>query len=202
MKLKTFSRFAIYIIGCISIISCSSQNNGAIETDSSSENIGAISIIEKETTNKNIVADLKDLSYFNRNSYNDIYIGDKFDDTLLKKDTEIIDDCFNAVSNTDKKEANYQIENGLVATIYTNELGVESYSGVKIGNTLEDVYSKHTNETPEVINNPYGESGKNLVLIYWYSSNEDGGIRYDIDDNHVTSISIGNSSLVYMEGCL
>ena len=175
------------IVGCLFLVSCSSQNNAAIEKDSTSENIGSVNIIEKKITDESIVADsthvietkttdkdtlydLKDSSYFNRDSHNDIYIGDKFDETLLKQDTEVIDDCFNAVSNTDEKEANYQIENGLVAIIYTNELGIESYSGVKIGSSLEDIYSKHANETPEVIDNPYGESGKNIVLIYWYSA--------------------------------
>ena len=219
MKLRTFSKFTIYIIGCVSIISCSPQNDAAIEKDSFDENVDLINVIEKNTTNNKIVADsthtietknindstltdLNDSSHFSKDSYNDIYIGDKFNETLLKRDTEVIDNCFNAVSNIEKKKANYQIENGLVAIIYTNELGVESYSGVKIGSSLEDVYSKHANETPEVIDNPYGESGRNIVLIYWYSPEKDSGIRYDVDDDIVTGMSIGNTSLLYMEGCL
>lgn len=219
MRSKMYKNIVMSIVGSFLIVSCSPQNNAAIEKDSSNENVGLINVIEKDTTNKKTVADsthiietktindstltdLNDSSYFNKNNYNDIYIGDKFDETLLKRDTEIIDDCFNAVSNTDEKEANYQIENGLVAIIYTNELGLESYSGVKIGSSLEDVYSKHANETPEVIDNPYGESGRNIVLIYWYSPEKNSGIRYDVDDDIVTAMSIGNTSLLYMEGCL
>lgn len=219
MKSKIFSKFTIYIIGCVSIVACDAQNNIAIEKDSSNKNISTTNVIEKKTTNKSIVTDSTpiietktanentlvdptDSSYFNKDSYNNIHINDKFDENLLKRDTEVIDDCFNAVHNTNREDANYQIENGLVAVIYTNELGFESYSGVKTGSSLEDVYNKHANEMPEIIDNPYGESGRNIVLIYWYSPEKNSGIRYDVDDNIVTGMSIGNSSLIYMEGCL
>lgn len=189
MRSKIYENIVVSTIGCFLIVSCSEPGKNIFSNEGSRS---AYESVPEAKTQSN---------YFTRESYKNISIGDDFNAQLLERNTDIIDDCFNAVSRIEKKDISYQIESSKVAVISTSESGFESYSGVKIGNSLEEVYSKHENEYPEIIDNPYGEPNKNIVVTYWYSPEKDKGIRYDVDDNVVTGMSIGNSSLVFLEGC-
>ena len=190
MKLKIYREAIVIILLGIMLISCDKPNKRVGLSDDGNK------------YSNDIIKNIENYNEIGKNGYKNIYVGSKFDSNFLKKNTEIVDECFNAIEKNGDEDTYYQIESGVVSLIYTSDINVKSYTGVKIGDRLEDVYSKHNNETAAVLDNPYGEPKKNIIVTYWYSPKKDMGIRYDVDDGLVSGISIGDSSLVFLEGCL
>lgn len=137
------------------------------------------------------------------NGFNDIYINQPYDSSLFEKDSnssnpEILGCFYAKIEKYPYNLLELFFLNNSLATIGTQKSNFETYMGVKVGDTQQIVYDKHINQTPEIRKNDYTEG---LTIIYW---NDDGniGTRYDIENDKVVKISIGDEqALNLMEGC-
>ncbi|OSI16106.1 hypothetical protein [Neisseria dumasiana] len=188
MLLQTFKNFLIIIFLLVFTLACNQSEESAIRNSSS---------LQRENIKK------KDHNKFTIDGLGNVKIGSKFTDNQeLKKHTDVLDGCFEAKSNL-HKNVSYMVQDDIVTNIGISESNVASPYGVKVGDYKIQVDNKHKGEKPEIVNNPYGEPGVNIVIYYWYSvGGKVLGIRYDVDNDIVTSISIGlKDSLLLMEGC-
>ena len=75
----------------------------------------------------------------------------------------------------------------------------KSYTGVKIGDTVETVMKLHNKQPDEILKSPYTDDP---IFIYWTDSSKKTGIRYDISTGKVLSMSLNyNPHIRYFEGC-
>lgn len=154
---------------------------------------------------------------FTKKGVGNVNLGEKYNPSKLKRDSDILEGCFSA--NTNKlPEISFMIIDNHVVRIdseasyipgenNTKELQrfshILSPNGVKIGDSLATVYKKHPNQKPKILNNPYGDAGKDIALFYGYRLGKQSyAIRYDIMDKTVIGMGIGDSwSIELMEGC-
>lgn len=91
-----------------------------------------------------------------------------------------------------------------MAKITTSDTSIASAMGVKVGDSVSEVITKHQNQTSEVMYSPFYSPDNPLINMYYWSI-EDGqrvGTRYDLKDDVVISISVGNDDgLMSQEGC-
>ena len=86
-----------------------------------------------------------------------------------------------------------------VSAIYVERPEIESYAGVKVGDSIHTVYEKHTDKIPEIRRNEYSNQP---IIIYWNSAERNIGTRYDIEEGKVYSIQVGNYEVLRLqEGC-
>lgn len=143
---------------------------------------------------------------FTKNSFDNIKIGSEFDSKFLTQNTENLGGCFGAQS-TAHPAADYMIIDNTVVEIGTSSTDILSAYGVMVGDSLEQLYAKHQGQQPEVEDSPYGNPNENIIIYYWYKDNGQSseqriGTKYQVDNNVVTSISIGfESALRLGEGC-
>ena len=153
-----------------------------------------------------MATDITPSGSFTTTSLDNIKIGDAFDPKTLTQNTETLDNCFGALSPT-HPAADYMIIDEKVVEIGTSDKDISSAYGVTVGDSLEQLYAKHEGQTPEVEDSPYGSPNENIIVYYWHKENGQNseqrvGTKYQVDNNVVTSISIGlESALRLWEGC-
>ncbi|OSI16103.1 hypothetical protein [Neisseria dumasiana] len=177
MSVQTLKSLLVMILLPAFTLACNQSEESAIRNSSS---------LQRENIKK------KDHNKFTIDGLGNVKIGSKFTDNQeLKKHTDVLDGCFEAKSNL-HKNVSYMVQDDIVTNIGISESNVASPYGVKVGDYKIQVDNKHKGEKPEIVNNPYGERGVNIVIYYWYSvGGKVLGIRYDVDNDIVTSISIG-----------
>ncbi|SNT70193.1 DUF1131 family protein [Psychrobacter sp. LV10R520-6] len=92
-----------------------------------------------------------------------------------------------------------------VVKITINDSDIPSASGVKVGDSLSQVYAKHQGQTPEIIDSPFSGPDDKLINMYYWTVEEGQrvGTRYDLNHDVVINISIGNEDgLMSQEGCV
>ena len=188
MRLQTFKNLLTIIVLPTFTLACNQSGESAIRNKASDQVID----IKKNYQDK-----------FTLYGLGDVKIGSKFTDNKeLKRYTDVLDGCFEATSNL-HKNASYMIQDNVVTNIGVSESNIASPYNIKVGDYKTQIDNKHKGEKAEIVNNPYGEPDINIIVYYWYPVNgKILGIRYDVDNNIVTSISIGfKDSLELMEGC-
>lgn len=81
----------------------------------------------------------------------------------------------------------------------SDEIPFRSYTGVKIGDTVETVLKLHNKQPDEILDSPHTDDP---IFIYWTDSSKKTGIRYNISSNKVLSMSLNyNPHIRYFEGC-
>ncbi len=160
----------------------------------------------KVKVDERMKTDITPSNSFTTNSYGNINIGTDYDSQLLTQNTDNLDGCFGAQS-ANHPETSYMIIDNKVVEIGTGSGNIASAYGVKVGDSLEQLYAKHDGQSPEVEGGPYGDPDKNIIVYYWHEdknqiSEQRVGTKYQVDDDVVTSISIGlESALRLWEGC-
>jgi len=113
-----------------------------------------------------------------------------------------LDHCFYAESlQYPHANLDFQIIDHKVAVISTQDSKYASYTGVKVGDIEQRIYQLHPQEKFEKVINPYGDFKHQYSILYGYDTKKSQGIRYDVDDDKVTEIYLGNQNLEPMEGC-
>ena len=134
---------------------------------------------------------------FQTNRFNGVAINSKFNPKKLKKEFEHEQNssCFIATDGV-HKNVSYMIYDDIVVTIGADDKKISSPTDVKIGDSLNIIYEKHSHNKGMRLENPY--SG--FSIIYWYPNKT--GIKYNILNDKVESFEIGNKEhLELMEGC-
>ena len=166
------------------------------QTDAITDTSTKVKVDDRTTT------DITPSGSFTKNAYDNIKIGATFDPQLLTQYTDDIEGCFGAQSSA-HPAADYMIIDNTVVEIGTSSKDITSAYGVTVGDTLEQLYTKHQDQQPEVVDSPYGTPNENIIVYYWYDNNGQSlGTKYQVDNGIVTDISIGlESALQLWEGC-
>ncbi|WP_201594397.1 hypothetical protein [Psychrobacter vallis] len=166
------------------------------QTDAITDTSTKVKVDDRTTT------DISPSGSFTKNAYDNIKIGATFDPQLLTQSTDGIEGCFSAQSSA-HPAADYIIIDNKVVEIGTSSKDIASAYGVTVGDTLEQLYAEHQGQQPEVTDSPYGTANENIIVYYWYESdNQSLGTKYQVDNGVVTDISIGlESALRLWEGC-
>ncbi len=188
----------------LSLAACTPTSDTSNDNNANSNNDTKVKVDDRTTT------DISPSGSFTKNSYDDIKLGASYDPQVLTQNTENLDGCFGAQSAS-HPAAGYMIIDNTVVEIVTSSTDILSAYGVMVGDSLEQLYAKHQGQQPEVENSPYGNPNENIILYYWYEDNSQSseqssgqriGTKYQVDNNVVTSISIGfESALRLGEGC-
>ena len=158
------------------------------QTETTSNTDTKVKVDDRTTT------DITPSGSFTKNAYDNIKIGANFDPQLLTQNTDDMDGCFSAKS-TAHPAVDYMIIDDTVVEIGTASEDIASTYGVMVGDTLEQLYAKHQGQQPEVADSPYGTPNENIIIYYWYESNNQSlGTKYQVDNGVVTDISIGLES--------
>lgn len=164
--LKIFKGFWLILVGVL-FISCSGDIKK--ETDIKAQNI-----------------------QFEPDGVNGIKVNSSFDSAKLEKYTEEFDGCFLAKEVNSDNGISYEVSDGLITNIKTSEQGVLSPYGVAIGDHVDQIYKKHpSNLKPEVEDNENGVAGENIFVYFWNDQNQELGLKYTVDSDIITSISMG-----------
>ncbi len=174
----------------LGLTSCAPQPDITTDTDVK------VKVDDRTTT------DITPSGSFTKNSFDNIKIGSEFDSKFLTQNTENLDGCFGAKS-TAHPAADYMIIDNTVVEIDTSSTDILSAYGVRVGDSLEQLYAKHQDQQSEVEDSPYVNPNENIIIYYWYEDNGQRiGTKYQVDNNVVTSISIGfESALRLWKGC-
>lgn len=140
---------------------------------------------------------------FEKFSFDGVYINEKYNkSTLSEKRGTRLGNCFFAESKRNKiPKTYYQVMDNKVAIISTENKNIKSYAGISVGDKEELIYKKHSSEKFQKKANDYGDPKKDYIIVFWRDKNKNLGLRYDISNKKVISISIGNENLTLMEGC-
>lgn len=195
---KNYRLSALFTVLLLSLNACTPAPD-----TTSADNINDASDT-KVKIDERMATDITPSGSFTTNSLNNIKIGDTFDPKLFTQNTEKLDDCFSAQSS-EHPIADYIIIDNKVVEIGTADEDISSAYGVKVGDSLDLLYAKHDGQSPEVTDSPYGSPNENIILYYWHdqsTNNERLGTKYEVDNDVITSISIGfESALRRGEGC-
>lgn len=178
----------------LGLTSCAPQPDTTTDTDVK------VKVDDRTTT------DITPSGSFTKYSFDNTKLGSDFNPQILTQNTENLDGCFEARSNT-HPNASYMIIDNTVVEIGTSSTDILSAYGVIVGDSLEQLYAKHQGQQPEVEDSPYGNPNENIIIYYWYEDNGQSseqriGTKYQVNNNVVTSISIGfESALRLGEGC-
>lgn len=140
---------------------------------------------------------------FSQFGFEKITINDAFKKlNLVEIKDSRLDDCFYAQSlDHPNLDLNIQVIDQKVAVLSTTDPSFRSYKGVAVGDSEQSVALKHGNVPFEKQMNPYGDFKTQYSIFYWYDQNKDKGTRYDIDQQKVIEMYVGNQHLELMEGC-
>ncbi|MCU4377930.1 hypothetical protein [Acinetobacter haemolyticus] len=129
---------------------------------------------------------------FELDGVNGIKVNSSFDSAKLEKYTEEIDGCFLAKEVNSDNGISYEVSDGFIKTIRTSEQGILSPYGVAVGDHVDQIYKKHpSNLKPKVEDNENGLAGENIFIYFWNEPNQQSGLKYSVDSDIVTSISMG-----------
>ncbi|WP_201555306.1 DUF1131 family protein [Psychrobacter sp. 72-O-c] len=176
----------------LSLAACAPPSNTITDADTK------VRVDDRTTT------DISPPNVFNRDSIGSTKIGDTFDSKKLNKAPSSFDRCFSA-KNKAIPAADYLIIDDKVVKITIKDSDIPSASGVKIGDSLSQVYAKHQGQTPEIIDSPFSGPDDKLINMYYWTVEEGQrvGTRYDLNPDVVINISIGNEDgLMSQEGCV
>ena len=157
----------------------------------------------KVRVDERMATDISPTDVFTQDSIGSTKIGDTFDPRKLNRVDDNFENCFFA-ENSAIPTVNYLIINDKVAKITTSDSNVASSTGVRVGDSLSEIISKHQNQTPEIVDSPFSLADSKLITMYYWTVQEGQrvGTRYDLLNEKVISISIGNDdSLMSQEGC-
>lgn len=165
---------------------------------------------EKIQPNQSIISEQKKY-IINKKGVGEIVLGEKFALNRFDKlssQLEDIDDCYLTTSNEYpeyKHSLYFQFFDNVLTGVSISSLGspdeisFRSYTGVKIGDTVETVLKLHDKQPDEILEDIHSDYP---IFIYWTDSSEKIGIRYDTVDGEVSSISLNyNPHIRYFEGC-
>lgn len=157
----------------------------------------SISSDKKYVISKNIIGNT---------SLGENFTSNRFD--KLSSQLEGIDNCFLTTSNEYPKYQHslyFQFFDNVLTGISISSLGspdeipFRSYTGVKIGDTVETVLKLHDKQPDEILDSPHTDDP---IFIYWTDSSKKTGMRYDTADGEVSSMSLNyNPHIRYFEGC-
>lgn len=174
----------------------------------------------KETTSSKIKDTSEDIQLIkpaqkkyvlNKDGIGNISLGQKFKPNEFiefESQLEGIDNCFLANSNLypdHQYSLSFQFFDDMLTGIGVSKSGTTnfdsftSYTGVKIGDTVETVMNLHNKQPDETLDSPHTDDP---IFIYWTDSSKKIGIRYDISTGKVLSMSLNfNPHIRYFEGC-
>lgn len=146
-----------------------------------------------------------------KNGIENILLGQNYDPNgfeKLESQLEGFNNCFLATSKKHpeyKHSLYFQFFDNVLTGVSISSLGspdeisFRSYTGVKIGDTIETILKSHDKQPDEILKNIHSDYP---IFIYWTDSSEKIGIRYDTVDGKVSSISLNyNWHIRYFEGC-
>lgn len=183
------------------------------------ENNHANSSLEEFTSSKikdtskeiQLVNSNQDKQVISRNGIGNISLGQKFkpnEFTEFESQLEGVDNCFLANSNLypdHQYSLSFQFFDDLLTGVGISKSGTtnfdsfKSYTGVKIGDTIETVMKLHNKQPDETLDSPHTDDP---IFIYWTDSSKKTGIRYDTVNGEVSSMSLNyNPHIRYFEGC-
>lgn len=157
----------------------------------------------KVKVDERMTTDISPTDIFTEDSIGSTKIGDAFNPQKLNRVDDNFESCFFA-KNSSIPAVDYLIINDKVTKITTSDSNITSNTGVKVGDSLSEVTTKHLNQTPEIVDSPFSPADAKLVNMYYWTVEEGQrvGTRYDLLDEKVISISVGNDDgLMSQEGC-
>ena len=135
----------------------------------------------------------------NKDGISNISLGHKFkpnEFTKFESQLEGVDNCFLANSNLYpdyQSSLFFQFFDDLLTGVGVSKSGTTnfdsftSYTGVKIGDTVETVLKLHDKQPDEILDSPHTDYP---IFIYWTDKSKKTGIRYDTVDGKVSSMSL------------
>ena len=202
-----------YLIFSLSLIlmACEQENNKhqSYHVDSNEASVAKSHTAPNQTINRPKQVEIpiypeNHQQVLSKIGYQSIEINAPFD---TNKYTEIqdsrLDDCFYAESKAfSKAPIEIQVIGNKIVVISTTDPQFSSYTGARVGDSIEQVFKKHDNHPFEKVINPYGDGVNQYSIIYWNEPSKKIGTRYDVDANKVIEIYVGkNDELYLMEGC-
>lgn len=168
-------------------------------------------IVESKNVQKYSAISLSPQDYIITNKgIGDIALGDYFDIEKFNEaqpQAENVDNCIITSSKNYPKEPyslSFQFVDNLLVSIhlsnyYDPAIPFKSYTGVKVGDTIDTVYKLHKKQPDEMFNNIYTDEP---ILVYWTDSSKKVGMRYDMHEGKVLSMSLNyNQHIQSIEGC-
>ncbi|WP_299185083.1 hypothetical protein [uncultured Psychrobacter sp.] len=147
----------------------------------------------------------------NKDGISNISLGQKFEPNAFDDELsylEGVDNCFFTTSkqyNDYKHTLSFQVVNDFITGIniggndISNGNIFKSYTGVKIGDSIETVLKLHDKQPDEILDSPHTDDP---IFIYWTDNSKKTGIRYDMSTGKVLSMSLNfEPHIRYFEGC-
>ena len=147
----------------------------------------------------------------NKDGISNISLGQKFKpNEFIKFESQLegVDNCFLANSNLypdHQYSLSFQFFDDMLTGVGVSKSGTTnfdsftSYTGVKIGDTVETVMKLHNKQPDETLDSPHTDDP---IFIYWTDNSKETGIRYDAVDGKVSSMSLNFEPYIrYFEGC-
>lgn len=176
MKKKSvfIANFFIYFL----LIACTNQSKSKVE------------VIQNDNVN----------SLFTENGFGGVEVNQKINDEFIEIENSRIDDCFFAKNIKIKSDVDFQVFNNKISVISSNQVGISTNLGVKIGDDESKIYKIYKNQVIDKKINPYGEPQNDYSIIIW-NHEKTKGTRYDIESKKIIGIKVGDTNLTLMEGC-
>ncbi|WP_201590374.1 SH3 domain-containing protein [Psychrobacter fozii] len=147
----------------------------------------------------------------NKDGISNISLGQKFKaNEFIKFESQLegVDNCFLANSNLypdHQYSLSFQFFDDMLTGVGVSKSGTTnfdsftSYTGVKIGDTVETVMKLHNKQPDETFDSPHTDDP---IFIYWTDNSKKTGIRYNISTGKVLSMSLNfEPHIRYFEGC-
>ncbi len=147
----------------------------------------------------------------NKDGISNISLGQKFKpNEFIKFESQLegVDNCFLANSNLypdHQYSLSFQFFDDMLTGVGVSKSGTTnfdsftSYTGVKIGDTVETVMKLHNKQPDETLDSPHTDDP---IFIYWTDNSKETGIRYDTVDGKVSTMSLNFEPYIrYFEGC-
>lgn len=191
-KARPYQTVGLLVAFLLSLAACTPAADTVADTDT------------KVRVDERMATDISPTDVFTEDSIGSTKIGGTFDPRKLNRVDDNFENCFFA-ENSAIPTVNYLIVNDKVAKITTSDSNVASSTGVRVGDSMEQLFAKYDGQLPEVEDSPYGNPDENIIIYYWHNqvvNDETLGTKYQVDNNTVTSISIGfESALRLWEDC-
>ena len=146
-----------------------------------------------------------------KNGIGNISLGQKFKPNEFDEELSYLEGADNCFFTTSKQYTDYkytlsfQVIDNIITGInvsgndISNGNNFTSYTGVKIGDTVETVLKLHNKQPDEVLDSPHTDDP---IFIYWTDNSQKIGVRYDTVNGRVSSMSLNFEPYIrYFEGC-
>lgn len=176
--MKKKSVFTISFLIYFLLIACTEQSKSEVE------------VIRNDNVN----------AIFTENGFGGVEVNQRINDEFIEIENSRVDNCFFAKNRKIKSDVDFQVLNNKISVISSNQLGVSTNLGIKVGDEESKIYEKYKNSVIEKKINPYGESQNDYSIIIW-NHDKTKGTRYDIESKKIIGIKVGDTNLTLMEGC-